>query len=393
MISNLKSVEENKEYLKSVIGVDKGGNRIDWKNSISKKIKYEYNCNKEYSKGLLKISEYDPKSQKVYFEGYSKGIRTSDLMKCKISGILNIIWYKAPWMINLGVLVEDAKKYTTGSAEKIEVKCPYCGRTKKVTPHNVYRQHSIGCSCGDGISYPEKLMENVLIQLGIEYERQYKPNWSENKIYDFYLPDANTIIEAHGVQHYEETTRGRSLKEEQENDRSKEELALNNGIKYYMIIDCRKSELEYIKNNILNSKLNEILDLNNIDWAKCEEYALKNKVKEVCDYYNEHPGIFTTDLVKEFGIDRTTIAKYLKSGTKLGWCKYDSKEAMRYNAKFTGKHNSKPISQFTLEGEFIKTYPSAAEIERQTGIGNSNISACCRGKQKSAGGFIWRFAE
>lgn len=54
---------------------------------------------------------------------------------------------------------------------------------------------------------------------------------------------------------------------------------------------------------------------------------------------------------------------------------------------------SKPVSQYTKDGEFIATYPSIMEAERQTGICNGNISACCNGRYKSAGGFIWRRAE
>ena len=69
MISNLKSREENKEYLKGVIGVD-GRNRINWKNSVGCEIEYDYNWKGEYFKGILKIVKYEPKNQKVYFEGY-----------------------------------------------------------------------------------------------------------------------------------------------------------------------------------------------------------------------------------------------------------------------------------------------------------------------------------
>lgn len=388
MLSNLKSLEENKKYLKSVIGENKRG-YIAFKNSIGKEIEYEYDWKGEYFKGILKIVKYVTKKQKVYFEGHEKGIFTGHLIECKLGGILNIIWNKARWMVDLGVSVEDAKKYTIGSHENIEVKCPNCGKVKKTTPAIIYRTHSIGCSCGDGVSYPEKLMEGVLIQLGTKYERQYRPNWSQNKAYDFYLLGNNTIIETHGRQHYEESVRKRSLKEEQENDKLKEELAFKNGIKYYVVIDCKESELEYIKNNILNSELNELFDLSKIDWSKCEEYALKNKVKEVCNYYNEHPEMFIVDLVKKFGISRDSIVRYLKSGVKLGWCQYDAKESKRR----IGERNSKAVSQFTLEGEFIGAYSSAVEAERHTGVNNSGISRCCNGKSKTAGGFIWRYTQ
>lgn len=35
---------------------------------------------------------------------------------------------------------------------------------------------------------------------------------------------------------------------------------------------------------------------------------------------------------------------------------------------------------------------SIKEAERQTGFNHTNISACCRGKLKTLGGCIWRYA-
>lgn len=37
------------------------------------------------------------------------------------------------------------------------------------------------------------------------------------------------------------------------------------------------------------------------------------------------------------------------------------------------------------------TYESVSDAARQTGISNGNISQCCNGKRKSAGGFHWEF--
>ena len=121
MLSNLKSVEENREYLRSIMGVNER-NHIKWEsNSLGKEIEYEYYWEEnKYSKGILKIRKYE--NSHVYFEGYEKGIKTGNLIKCILSGILNIIWNKASWMIDLGVSEEDAKKYTINSSKKIEVK-------------------------------------------------------------------------------------------------------------------------------------------------------------------------------------------------------------------------------------------------------------------------------
>ena len=59
--------------------------------------------------------------------------------------------------------------------------------------------------------------------------------------------------------------------------------------------------------------------------------------------------------------------------------------------KAIGEALSKKILQFTKSGEFIREWPSLSEAMRQTGI--RNICRCCRGITKSAGGYIWRYAE
>ena len=67
--------------------------------------------------------------------------------------------------------------------------------------------------------------------------------------------------------------------------------------------------------------------------------------------------------------------------------------------KFGGKSPSRiekisiPIIQFAKSGEFIKEWPSAKEAERQLGIAHSNICACLKGRYKSAGGYLWRYAH
>lgn len=52
---------------------------------------------------------------------------------------------------------------------------------------------------------------------------------------------------------------------------------------------------------------------------------------------------------------------------------------------------SKPVLQLSLSGELIREWPSTMEIQRQLGYNNANISACCRGKQKTAYGFLWMY--
>lgn len=50
------------------------------------------------------------------------------------------------------------------------------------------------------------------------------------------------------------------------------------------------------------------------------------------------------------------------------------------------------VDQYTLDGDYIRTFPSMSAAVRFIGAHNSsNISACCRGKCKSAYGFIWKY--
>lgn len=63
-------------------------------------------------------------------------------------------------------------------------------------------------------------------------------------------------------------------------------------------------------------------------------------------------------------------------------------------------HGNKPVNQYSLNGEYIMTYGSTFEAAK--GIGKitstsngatSHISDVCKGKRKTAYGYIWRFAE
>ena len=56
-------------------------------------------------------------------------------------------------------------------------------------------------------------------------------------------------------------------------------------------------------------------------------------------------------------------------------------------------HSSISIVQLSLDGQFIKKWAAAAEVERELGISHQSIAKCCRGYYKSAGGFRWVYAS
>ena len=59
----------------------------------------------------------------------------------------------------------------------------------------------------------------------------------------------------------------------------------------------------------------------------------------------------------------------------------------------TIKKISKPVFSVDKESGLIMWWQSAHEAERQTGIAQASICACCIGKRKSAGGHIWFYAD
>lgn len=63
--------------------------------------------------------------------------------------------------------------------------------------------------------------------------------------------------------------------------------------------------------------------------------------------------------------------------------------------KFGSEHNrSKKVAQYDKQTlKLIKIWDSMHNVERELGINNGNISACCKGKRKSAGGYVWKYVE
>ena len=62
-----------------------------------------------------------------------------------------------------------------------------------------------------------------------------------------------------------------------------------------------------------------------------------------------------------------------------------TKERMRQNSQRIN------VYQYTVEGELVAVWKSTREAARIGGYNNSAISKCCRGKRKTAGGYVWKY--
>lgn len=321
---------------------------------------------------------------------YCRGLRVNNS---------NCLWTTHPYIAKLLKDKNVGYKVTHGSSRKEEFVCEHCQNVEK-KEIRLITSYGFSCSkCSDGISYPEKIVISLLNQLNIHFERQKSFKWSRNilapnekirgtKLYDFYIPSLDMIIETHGQQHYVESfmhvENRRTLKEEQENDQLKEKVAKENGIAHYIELDCKKSNIAYVRNSILNSKLSSLLNLNNIDWQDCDLKACKSMVKTLSELWqNKTTNVYELGML--LNICDSTVRNYLKKGTELGWCNYNPKQSM--------KKNSRKIIQLSKSGEFIKMWNSMTQASESLSVNKSSISQATRGVIKSAGGYKWMYKE
>lgn len=280
----------------------------------------------------------------------------------------------------------EAKQYMRGSDKKINFKCPHCGRIKNepIRIADLYQRGGISCSCNSTkISYGERICMKALESLGISYIFQYKPEWSEGRIYDFYIPQLNCILEIHGEQHYVDRQYfNTSLAQQQEIDNLKEKLARSNGVTSYYQLNCSKSTLSWMKSSL--SSVKEI-DWTSVDWNTITASSENNIVKDVCLFKENNPDCTRNDICEKFGISVFALRTYIDKGYELGWC--TDRSFARGSKK---QSNSKEVTVYRND-EFIGTYTSISECSRllkqehNIEVSQESIRRYCSGLRKPQG--------
>lgn len=209
--------------------------------SIENKKWYKYHCNKcgfdcreHYKNQVYKEEYWIEESGLIKGQGCSCCCNSSKIV---VQGY-NDIPTTAPWMVKyFQGGYNEAKMYTKYSSQTIIPICPDCEniKNKKMRICDIYDIKSIGCSCSDKIPYSEKIMFNILEQLGLDFQTQLsktKFKWCNKYKYDFYFEVNNEqyIVETHGEQHYNKKGKNsnfkKNLKEQQENDKNKEGISI-----------------------------------------------------------------------------------------------------------------------------------------------------------------------
>lgn len=243
--------------------------------------------------------------------------------------------------------------------------------------------------CGDGISYPNKFIFNILVQIEDKLdflEREYKPSWckfllkdkQKRGYYDIFIGinGDKYIIEMDGGFHNRTFDESKyTINELRFIDKEKDRLAIENGTKVIRI-DCDyndEDKYDYIKNNLMVSELNDLIDFNLIDFDLANINSQKSLLLECCKLWND--GFKASEIIEKTKINKCTISTYLKKGNKYGFCKdYSSTESnRRSSAKQIVCLNNKEV------------YITISEASAKYNINEKSIIDCCKGKDFSAG--------
>ncbi len=126
-------------------------------------------------------------------------------------------------------------------------------------------------------------------------------------------------------------------------------------------------------------------------------------------------GINIKQAIKKYGKENFTKQILWKGPSKFKyemeeyWCKYFNVAnnltfynrtnkgfgmvvGFKYNnnqKQLMSQNHKKTYYQYSLDGDFIKEWKGTESIVKELGINAGDISSCCKGKQKTAGGFIW----
>ena len=300
--------------------------RIQWDNSVGCDIPFQYDeacgvihivgcrqqvISKNRHRAILSITIGKYVTEPI--EVRSDFITNCQLHNCVKNRIINL----APQLMKYLVNQDDAYKYSYHSNQKILMRCPMCGNVELKTISAVYKTGFVCHACSDGISIPNKIMYNILTQLNIKFinevNRSHGFDWMQSYIYDFYfnINNKDILIEMDGGYHVFQ----------KERDEIKTKLAIDNNFNIIRI-DCaylNTDAVEYIKNNILNSELCNILQLDKVDWDECRLATRNSIMIQACSLW-ENDNLSVLQISDRLNFNRHTIAKYLNRGKKLGLC-------------------------------------------------------------------------
>lgn len=311
--------------------------KYDWINNIGKKLYFEY----DDISGYIQILDYKKSNPQgkitLKYKDIITTTTTPNLLHLKIPRLFhkekrsNRYKYNVGNIINkyndsIKILKQIRIEYKNSSCRGYQVECLDC--------HYMYetREELISTCpiCGKKSSYPERFVYSILKQAKINFVPQKEFEWLNNRFYDAYLPDNNSIIEIHGLIHYQPVKlNGKKNPEEiyEEkitSDKIKHEAALNNKMNYYIINASEPKKLFQTAKNVLN-----FIDFSNISELECEKFANYKYIVNECKLWNQ--GFTLNEIHIKLKESIQSIQRKLCLGNKYNICNYNKNINMHFH--------------------------------------------------------------
>lgn len=285
---------------------------------------------------------------------------------------VNDIWTIRPDVGELLSNKEDGYLYRPNSTIEISFTCPICKRIKMIRPVYV-SNNGFNCQyCSDGISYPNKLMCNILDILKIPFQTEYKIGTYSFR-YDFYFTynDINYLIEMDGAfGHGCINTPNLSVQEQIKIDNQKNIIAKDNGF-HLIRIDCKyktmNERFQYICNQIYQSDLSLLFPISEQVLVQANLQSQQSNVYKFAELWNDHLCSYD-ELIGILHIHRGTIRKYAKQCIELNlindtYEQFLSKIRIGSNVKLSHSKGQRILCEQTNE-----VFYSIVDAMRKTGF-------------------------
>lgn len=258
---------------------------------------------------------------------------------------------------------------------------------------------------------------------------QYHPDWLEGQSLDIFIPQENCAIEYQGEQHYQALDYfggKKGYEYRQELDNVKKERCKQNGILLlewiYSERICFSAVVDFLNKNLHDAQIDRNFFLESLKLNKpvlvAEEDSLfatqrvTEKKKKADEFeirkYNSQGVLINCYASVEIASQDTAISKtqilkaiygYNHTAGGFQWKKVkrnEEKSSIPPLAKprqNSGENESKVVYQIDLNGTICAEFGSIRTAVRATGINRKSICDALRGRQKTAGGYIWKYKE
>ena len=304
---------------------------------------------------------------------------------------INDIATVRPDLVDLLYDKEDAYKYAVSSKKKIRWVCQDCGEIIYASVSDIH-YHRLTCPrCSDGISYPNKFMFNSLLKIENDLDfldREYAPDWCKydynNTIkqgkYDIYfgINGKQYVVEMDGgIGHGNAIVNKKYDKETTLMiDKTKDTLALEHNIEVIRI-DCNYGSNDdrytYILNNVIDSRLKDIIDLNKIDFDLSNKRSISSLIIKASELWNA--GFTAGKIKEELRVCESTVSSYLKTANKIGMCNdYTPRKSLE-------RSRCKKVYCITTR----RLFDSVTQAANEYGTNRDGINKSCNGILKYSG--------